>query len=461
MQLESFVYTFLKKRAERSIKDLQEFIRRPSVVTDERGVCKCADWLAEFIERIGIPVEVLGSRRPVIFAQLEGDSERSLLIYGHYDVQPVDTKKWHFDPFGAEVSGGHLYGRGAVDNKGPVMAAIEAMRAHVEANVRPPLTVKLLLEGEEEAGSPSLMSVLKAHAKAIRSDAMVNFDDCVWEDGRPRIVCGVKGICMLRLTARTKREFHAMMAPLVQNAIWRLLNALYSLMDSEGNITIDGFFDSVLPPTKMEVDALRTMNWSGERLLSESGQKRFACGCGGLEALRKWLLEPTVNLQGICGGYLAPNSKGVVPAVATAELRFGTVPRQTSEEILNCVNQHLSNRGFDDIEVELIEGQPWARTRMDARIVQALKRSLHKAFGSDIVLQPTYAGSGPEGLFQMLFPEMEQAYSGFGPPENVLHAPNEYIPLDNYFAGIETIARLFWEYARTIHEERNCGKSSN
>ena len=437
----------LRAERERHIDDLATFVRIPTIAATGEGVRETADWLVAFMRRIGIePIVDEDANWPVILAEIPGASERSLLVYGHYDVQPADEPEWRYPSFGAEIHDGRMYGRGTVDDKGPVMAVLEAIRAYREAGVTPPVTIKLLIEGEEEVSSPSLPPVLERHRDFLACDGLVNYDDNVWSDGRPRIVCGLKGTAGIRLSVTTRREYHAMFASLLTNAIWRLHAALATIADADGRITIDGFFDDVVPPSEAEMRALVELNWTGRELLEESGQRAFVGGREGLDALRHYILEPSFNVQGIEGGYVTPRKKSVVPHHAVAEIRFGTVPNQTGERIHELLRAHLARRGFDDVAVELYSQNPWARTPIESRLATALRRSLDDAFERGVAVQPTYAGSGPEGIFQEMFPAMEQAYSGFGPTENNLHAPNEYIVVDDYLRGIESFARLVHYY---------------
>ena len=446
--MNELILRHLTANANRHVADLQTFIRIPSVASQNRGVRKCASWLVDFMRGAGIEPRVdENANYPVLLAEVRGASDRSLLIYLHYDVQPADEPEWRHDPWSAAIVDGRMYGRGTVDNKGPVAAAIEAVRAYLECGIRLPVTVKFLIEGEEEVGSPSLRPVLERHHDFLSCDALVNYDDNVWFDGRPRVVCGIKGSVGVRLEARTKREFHSMMAPLVTNAALRLTWALNTLVDPDGRIKIRGFYDAVIPPTAKEMEALADLRWTGEETLAAAGQTTFVGGRTGTEALTEWLLRPSVNLNGITGGYVAPARKGVVPNFAAAELRVGTVPNQTPQRVIELFRAHLAAEGFGDIDVSLKGGNPWARTPIDSEIAVALGNSLRDAFGRGLAYQPTFAGSGPEGVFQELFPHMQQAYSGFGPTDDNLHAPNEYIVVDDYLRGIESIARLFDGYA--------------
>ena len=446
--LPAAVQSYLRAHGDEHVRDLQALVRQPSVAAQNKGVRECAAWLAGFMRDIGIPPLVVEEANfPVLLAEVPGASDRALLIYLHYDVQPADEPEWQTSPWGAEIIDGRMYGRGTVDNKGPLMAVLEATRAYLACGLKPPVTVKFLFEGEEEVSSPSLPGVLRAYHERIQADGLVNFDDNVWVDGRPRVVCGIKGAAKLRLEARTRREFHAMMSPLVHNAAWRLVWALNTLVSPDGRILIRDYFDDVVPPQPRDIALLADLGWDETQLLRESGQTEFWGGRRGVEALTWLYLEPTINLGGVSGGYVLPAQKGVVPNFAAAELRCGLVPNQTPERVVELVRRHLAAEGFADIDVQLIGRNPWARTSVDSDLAQALARSLRAAFERDVVLAPTFPGSGPEGVFQELFPTMQQAYSGFGPVEDRLHAPNEYIVIDDYLSGVETTARLFGEFA--------------
>ncbi len=443
------IQSYLKDHADEHVRDLQALLRFPSIAARTDDIWRCATWLADFMAGFGAPPELIADGgNPVLLAEMPGQSPKTLLIYLHYDVQPADEPDWLSDPFGGEVRDGRIYGRGAVDNKGPVMAVLEALRAYHACGMQPPVTVRFLCEGEEEISSPTLPGILGRYHDRIASDALVNFDDNVWVDGRPRVVCGIKGIAKIRLEVRTRREFHAMMSPLIENAAWRLVWALNTLVAPDGRILIRDFYDEVVPPQPRDVALLADLGWSGDELLAASGRTAFVGGVSGTEVLTRLYLEPTINLGGISGGYVLPEQKGVVPAFAAAEMRVGTVPNQMPERVLALIRAHLDAAGFGDVQASLISRNPWARTPVDSPIAQALRKSLAGAFERDVVLFPTYPGSGPEGVFQELFPNMQQAYSGFGPTEDNLHAPNEYIVIDDYLRGIETVVRLLEEYAR-------------
>ena len=444
------VLEYLKANQETFIKDLQELVRIPTIASQNIGMEETVEWMDKFLRKIGIdPIIERDVNFPVFLIEVEGESPHSVLVYGHYDVQPVQEDLWDFPPFGADIVDGRMYGRGVVDDKAQIMAPLEAVRAYLECGKKPPLTVKFLLEGEEEVGSPSLKPILEKYKDFLNCDGLINYDDSVWFDGRPRVVCGLKGGLSLKLTARTKREYHGMMFSMMPGAIWRLVWALSSMVDKDGKVLIKDYYDDIVPPTGKELRAVEDLNWDASQLLEEAGIKEFLGGKNTLQAVQSFVFDSVMGLGGIAGGYVYPEKKGVVPSNATAEMRIGLVPDQTAESVFAKVRKHLDENGFDDIELEHARtGNPWARTPIDSPLALAMAKTLEEAFGRSVAFQPSYAGSGPEGLFQQLFPNMEQAYSGFGPPESRIHAPNEYINVDDYLCGIESVVRLLDEYAR-------------
>jgi acetylornithine deacetylase/succinyl-diaminopimelate desuccinylase-like protein len=445
------VIDFLHSHRTDLIEDLRTLLRQPSVATENHGMLECAQLLARQMESFGMTVEWWETAGfPALYSRIEGTGDRTLLIYGHYDVQPAN-EVWIHDPWGAVIEDGKLYGRGAVDDKGAVMAALEGVRAYLATGTPLPCTVIFFIEGEEEIGSPNLAPVMRARADQLRADAVANFDDNVWPDGRPRVVVGVKGTTKLRIEANRPREFHGMMAPIVQNALWRLIEGLSTLRTPDGQITIDDFFDDVRDPTPTELEALRLLPWDGKDILRISGQKEFVGGLTGLDALTQLYLKPSCSVTGLAGGYIYPMRKSVVPNHGVAELDFRTVPNQTGERILQLVQDHLARRGFDDLKVELISEMNHFRCSLENPVAEAMGNAIRGAFGVEPAKQPTYPGCGPEPLFAELLGIYDHAYSGFGPTEDRLHAPNEYIEVETYLKGAECVARLIDEYG-TIYD---------
>lgn len=440
------VFDYLKQNRDHMIDDLRQFMQQPSVAIQNLGMAECAELLCRQMTAFGMAPQLLPTVGfPAIYSRLQGESDYTLLIYGHYDVQPVDDQ-WSFDPWGAQIDNGRIYGRGAVDDKGAVMAALQGVRAYLATGTPLPVSVIFFIEGEEEIGSPNLAPFMREHRELLAADALINFDDNVWPDGRPRVVTGIGGGALVRIEARRPREFHGMMAPLIQNALWRLHQALTTVRAPDGAILIDNFFDDVRPPTEDELAAMALLPWDGAYLLRDSGQREFVGGVSGLEALTRLYLTPCCNLVGWEGGYVRPMQKSVVPRFAAAELDFRTVPYQRGERIVHLLREHLDRRGFTDLSVELLVETDWFRCAPDSPAAVALGNAIRRTFGVEPAHQPTYPGFGPEPLFAQLLGIEEQAYSGFGPTEDRLHAPDEYIRIDDYLNGAACVASLLEEY---------------
>jgi acetylornithine deacetylase/succinyl-diaminopimelate desuccinylase-like protein len=222
---------------------------------------------------------------------------------------------------------------------------------------------------------------------------------------------------------------------------------LHTLRAPDGTILIDNFYDDVRAPTPVEMDALRRLPWDGQDILRISGQSAFVGGVRGLDALTQLYMSPGCNITGLEGGYVRPMRKSVVPAFGAAEIDFRTVPNQSGARIQELTRAHLDRRGFSDLHVELTSETNWFRCAPDSLAATALGEAIQGAFGVEPARQPTYPGSGPEPLFAEILGIQEQAYSGFGPTEDRLHAPNEYILLESYLRGAECMARLLATYA--------------
>ena len=229
------ILKYLDANRETFVKDLQEIVRFPTIASQNTGMQETVEWLEKFLNKLGIqPIIEREANFPVFLFEVKGESDITVLVYGHYDVQPAQETTWEHPPFGAEIHDGKMYGRGTVDDKGPIIAAIEAVRPFLESGIIPPVTVRFLLEGEEEVSSPSLLPVLEKYYDFLNCDALINYDDGFWFDGRPRVVCGLKGGAGIKLTARTNRDFHGLMFAFMPGAIWRLVWALNTVMDKNG-----------------------------------------------------------------------------------------------------------------------------------------------------------------------------------------------------------------------------------
>jgi len=425
---------YVEANAERFIEELKEFCRQPSIAAQGVGLEEMAELVRARLEKLGTEVRLMpvDDGPPVVYGEL-GDGQRALLIYDHYDVQPADPLDlWESEPFDPQIREGKIYARGVADNKGDLLARVQAVEAYRATLGRLPLKVKWVIEGEEEVGSPHLASFAAEHA------ALLTADGCLWEAGykdeseRPTISLGLKGIMYLELKAHgANTDLHSSLATLVPNPVWRLVWALSTLKDENDNILVDGLMDHVTEPTAAEMDMMAAIPFEEEKMRARFGIPHFIRGLTGIEALKKHLFEPTCTICGFKAGYIGQGTKTVLPSTAMVKLDFRLVPNLEPNLVVRLLRKHLDERGFVDIEVVPREGEYSTKTPSDAPIVKAAIAAVHAVYGQNPVVYPLMAGSGP--MYPLTQALGTPAFSaGIGYAGSSAHAPNENIRMKDY-----------------------------
>ena len=337
--------------------------------------------------------------------------------------------------------------RGVADDKGDVVARIQAVDVYRQAYGDLPLRLKFFIEGEEESGSPHLAQLAGRHAALLRADGALweggNFD----EAERYTFFCGLKGIQYLELRVRgATADLHSAYAPMVPNPAWRLVHALASLKDERDQIRIDGFMEQVRPPTEAELSYLRRIPFPGDAMKTMWGIPAFVNDMTDLQALIRFETQPTCTICGLRSGYIEDGEKTVLPSRATVKLDLRLVPDLTPELALELLRAHLDRRGYDDVEIVPCASSPAARSDSTAPVVVAAAAAARAVYGHEPVVYPTHGGSGPmyplvQGLGISGGVMVGVGYAGMG-----MHAPNENIRLADYFQHIEFLVefmRLF------------------
>src|SRR5437867_12353586 len=327
---------YIRARAHEYVDELKALIRQPTVSAQGIGVEDTATLVLERARRAGIGAEALrADGGPPTIVGETGRGARTLLVYNHYDVQPPDPlDEWETPPFEPTERGGLLFGRGVSDNKGNLMARLQALEAYRATIGELPLRIRVLYEGEEESGSEHLAAFVAKYGDRLRADG------CIWEAGykdaagRPTISCGLKGIAYVELRVRgANKDAHSSLATIVPNPAWRLVWALATLKNGADQITIDGFMGAVRPPTAADRALLEALPFDEQGMLRIHGITRFVRGLRGYELKKKHFLEPTCTICGIVSGYTGAGSKTVLPAVASAKIDFRLVPDLTPEKV--------------------------------------------------------------------------------------------------------------------------------
>ncbi len=434
------------------LDELKELLRMRSVSAregDEEGFRGCAEWVRAKLEKTGAEARLMETEgHPVVYAEI-GGGDRTLLSYGHYDVQPPEPLElWESDPFEPTVRDGSIFARGVADDKGDVMARIQALRIYQEEIGPLPFKLKFFIEGEEEVGSPNLAPFVRANRELLSADA------CLWEGsmkdeaGRPMVFCGTKGMAYVELRAKgASHDLHSMYGGIAPNPAWRLVQALRTIKDENGEITVDGFMDLVEPPSEKDLEALGRIPFDDAALRASWGVDRLDRNLTGEAALREYLLKPTANIAGIHSGYAGPGSKTIVPSEAFVKMDFRLVKGQSPGPVVALIRDHLKRRGFDDVEVVDLHGVEAAKTPVDSPIVQTAIEAW-EGVGAEAVVYPTVGGSGPTSLIatELGIPTiMTGAVANSG---SRIHAPNESARLDDYFEAIEYFAGFFNRFGR-------------
>lgn len=440
--------TTINANRERFLEELKSLCAQPSIAAQGIGLDQMATLVEERLQDLGATVQrfVMDGGPPLLYAEL-GQGEKTLLMYNHYDVQPPDPlDEWDSPPFEPEVRDGRIFARGVADDKGDLLCRLQAIEAYQAAVGPLPLRIRLLVEGEEEIGSPHLAAFAERYPDLLQADA------CLWETGakdtarRPVLELGVKGICYLELSVQTAAsDLHSMWGGVVPNAAWLLVWALNSLKDADDRILVDSLMDHVRPPTETERQHLADLPFDEGQIRQDFGFANYVRDLSGLDLLIKHFYEPTCTICGLKAGYQGEGGKTVLPNTASAKVDFRLVPDLTPELVRELVRAHLDRRGFGDITLSSHHGVRPARSPLDAPFVQACSDAAEATYGVKPAIYPTSPGSGP---LYTLCRETPTVMAGVAHANSRLHAPNENIYVEDYFEGIRFVGELIHRFSR-------------
>jgi acetylornithine deacetylase/succinyl-diaminopimelate desuccinylase-like protein len=449
------VLAYLEASRERFMAELFEFLRIPSVSARSEhkpDVRRAADWIAGKMRAIGLDVSVHDTPgHPVVLGEWRGAGADAptLLIYGHYDVQPAEPLElWTSPAFEPEIRDGRIYARGSVDDKGQLYLHINALEAHLQTRGRLPINVVVLAEGEEEVGSTSLMPFVKAHAAQLAADAIVISDSGMFGPGIPTIGASLRGLAYFEIQVRgPAQDLHSgSYGGAVINPATVLARIIASMHDDEWRITIPGFYDDVVRAEDYRRQ-IRALAFDEEKLRAETGAPALGGEHGSTVLERLWV-RPTLEVNGLLSGYTGEGSKTVLPAYAMAKVSCRLVPDQQPEVIQKLFVKHIESVKPPGVTVDVVimhGGRPW-RARLQGRLHDAAANALKRAWDADVV----YAGEGGSIPIVAEFEHMLDAPAllmGFGLPGANTHAPDEWMSVENFERGAVAAAVLLDELA--------------
>ncbi len=447
----------VQKRLPQFLKELQEFVRIPSISSDPRraaDVKQGAEWLAKRLREAGLDhVKVISTKRhPLVYADwLKAPGQRTLLIYGHYDVQPPGPPGvWQFPPFAGLIRDKFIHGRGASDDKGQLLIHVNAMRTLLQTTGKLPVNVKGVFEGEEEIDGANLIPFLERNRRALRADAAVMSDTRMLSADQPALTYGLRG--QLALEVALRGPGHDLHSGSYGGAVHGPLQALCELVarmhDRQKRVAVPGFYDRVREPGVQERKALADSGPGNRELLRQIGAPQ-SWGESGYSLLERIALRPSLTVSGLTGGHGGPGPKGVIPRHALAKLTFRLVPDQDPDEIEELVRRFIAEHTPPTVRAEVrvqIRSHPVLLSRK-GRAMEAAHRAYQKVFGRPPVWIRSGGSIAVVAHFQKSF-GIPTVLLGFASPEDNMHGPNEKFSIRNFQRGILTVIAFLHELAR-------------
>jgi acetylornithine deacetylase/succinyl-diaminopimelate desuccinylase-like protein len=438
------VFAHIDANREAFVERLAEWVRHPSVSATGEGMPEAAGHARDLVAAAGLEAEVADTPGwPLVLGHRAGPpGAPTVLVYGHYDVQPPDpVEAWTSPPFEPQVRDGRLYGRGGADNKGQHLAQLLAVESLLAATGELPCTVKVLLDGEEEIGSPNLAGFAAGHRGQLAADLVVWSDGPVDPAGGWRLVFGVRGVASFELRARgANRSLHSgNWGGVVPNPLWTLVHLLASMRDPDGRITVDGFADDVQPLGPAEQEALGRLPVDLKAVKADLGlddldapvQRGFA------ERLAAW---PTLTINGLHGGYGGQGTQTVLPSEAVAKCDVRLVHAQRAADVYAKLEAH-TRRHAPGVELVRQGSMEPSRTPLDSRFTAPIRAGMTAAQGADPLLVPVLGGSLPLHVFTGVL-GLPTFGVPLGNPDQANHAPDENFDLDRFHTGIKTAAAV-------------------
>ncbi|MFC5185335.1 dipeptidase [Actinomadura harenae] len=457
------VVEYIQANKAQFFADLKEWLAIPSISGDPAhhdDVRRSADWLAGYLRGLGFPtVEVWPTAGlPAVYAEWPAadPAAPAVVVYGHHDVQPVTPlEEWDTDPFTPVERGDQLIGRGTSDDKGQVFFHTLGLRANLAANGTdaPPVTLKLLVEGEEESGSVHFAELLRERRDRLAADAVIISDTTMWAADVPSMCTGMRGLTEAEITLRgAEVDLHSgSFGGAVPNTLHAMVELLAKLHDADGRVTVPGFYDDVIPLTDEERELFARLPFDEAAWLETAGNSRAAYGEAGFTTLERIWARPTAEINGMWGGHTGPGGKTIVPREAHAKISFRLVAGQEPTKVRDAFVAWVEANTPAGVEVEVRAPGGGVRpcfSPIDSAGVEAARRAMEKAFGTQ-VLFTREGGSGPEADLADIL-DAPLVFVAVGLNGDRIHAPNEKVEMPLLLKGAEAAAYLWDELGTAL-----------
>ena len=447
---------YVEANKTRLLEELKELLRIPSISTLPEhfpDVQRAAQFVADHMKSAGLEnVAIIPTaKHPLVYGDwLHAPGKPTVLCYGHYDVQPPDPlDEWITPPFEPTVRDGNIYARGSADDKGQMYMHIKAVEALLAVNRTLPVNLKFLIEGEEEVGGESIAKYVAENPAKLKADVALVSDTELFAEGLPTLCVGLRGLIYTEIEARgPARDLHSgMYGGAAPNAVFGLVELLSKLKDKNGVIQIPGMYDDVTPPTPAEKHSWQSLPFDEAEFLKNEVGSKCLTGEPGYSVMERTWARPTLEVHGIAGGFTAAGAKTVIPAKATAKVSMRMVPNQNPEKIIAAYKQFVADNTPAGIETEVrvLSYGPAISVNPDHPAIAIAARSFRDILGKETVFIRSGGSIPIVGDFAKHL-GIPTILMGFGLPDDGLHSPNEKYKLDNYYAGVMTIAHFFEQY---------------
>jgi acetylornithine deacetylase/succinyl-diaminopimelate desuccinylase-like protein len=446
------IEAYFKENYDDHLEELKEFLRIPSIsaVTEHQpDIRRCADWLADALRRAGLEnIEIMPTAgHPVVYADwLHAPGKPTVLVYGHYDVQPAEPLElWQTPPFEPDIRDGKIFARGATDDKGQVLMHVKAVEAFLQKTGCLPVNIKFCIEGEEEIASLHTPPFVEEHCAKLKADVIIVSDTPLHAPGKPALLYGLRGLAAFEIVVEgANSDLHSgLYGGGVQNPIHVLSRLLSSFHDDEGRVAVNGFYDNVLGLTPEEREAFKLVE-KDENVVKKELSVNALFGDKDYSYYEQTSARPTFEITSITGGFQGEGIKPIIPNRAVAKVACRLAAAQEPDEIMDAVEQHIKNHTPGGVTIRMkrmLRGNPFV-TPIDHPMMIAAAKAYEEAYGT----APVYMrGGGSIPIVEVLGRLLDApvVMLGFGLPGENLHAPNEHFHLENWHKGLSTISR-YW-----------------
>ncbi len=451
------IIKYVKANKKEYLEELKDYLRIPSISTlesNKKDIEKCSKFVASKLKEAGMDgIKIIPTDgHPLVYAEwMKAPGKPTVLVYGHYDVQPIDPiDLWNDDPFDPVIKGGKIFARGADDNKGQNFVHIKSVEAYLKVKGELPVNVKFIIEGEEEIGSMGLEKFIKKNKKLLKCDAVLISDTSMYAPGIPTINYGLRGLAYMEIEVTgPNRDLHSgSFGGGIANPINELAKIISKLQDKNGKVTIPGFYKDVKVLTKKERENYKKLKFSDAGLMKEYGVKELQ-GEKGYSTLERFSGRPSLDCNGIIGGFTGEGAKTVLPSKASAKISMRLVPNQKPNEIAKLFIKHVKKMAPKSIKINVktLHGGLPIVMPLDNKAIEAASTAVSKAFGKETV----YTREGGSIPIVVEFSKQLNApvvLMGLGLETDNIHSPNEHFPIKNFELGILSSIYFLDEYSK-------------